>query len=123
MCPSFIFRGPTQEHDTVAVFDLKSNHLGQFPSTVVNEKASPDPNRPSFERATIPRFGTFDIFASNESNDDQPPYHKIITRANQDTRGSSFVARLNYGGLGTGANIRRVFTSSKHRVIYIGSVS
>lgn len=75
-----------------------------------------------FERATIPRFGRFDIYASNEDNDSDPPAHTVISRATQDTTGKSFVARLNYGRLGPGANIRRVL-SSKHRVIYIGSVS
>jgi len=76
----------------------------------------------NFEKAKIPRFGLFDIFASNEVDETTPPSHTIITRASQDTKGTSFVARLNYGRLGAGANIKRAFSSSRHRVIYIGSV-
>ena len=73
-----------------------------------------------FERVQIPRFGLFDLYASNV-DEEASPSHKVVARANQDTTGSSFVARLNYGRLGRGANFRRAF-SSKHRVIYIGSV-
>lgn len=74
-----------------------------------------------FERVQIPRFGLFDLYASNVDEETSSPSHKVVARANQDTTGSSFVARLNYGRLGRGANLRRAFFS-KHRIIYIGSV-
>jgi hypothetical protein len=76
----------------------------------------------NFERVKIPRFGLFDIYASNDTDEHCPPSHAVIARATQDTNGKSFVARLNYGRLGPGANVRRAF-SSKHRIMYIGSVS
>ena len=75
----------------------------------------------AFEQVQIPRFGLFDLYASNVDDENTPPSHKVVARANQDTTGSSFVARLNYGRLGPGANLRRAI-SSKHRVMYIGSV-
>jgi len=74
-----------------------------------------------FEQVQIPRFGLFDLYASNMSDGNSSPSHKVVARANQDTTGSSFVARLNYGRLGHGANLRRAI-SSKHRVMYIGCV-
>ena len=74
-----------------------------------------------FEQVQIPRFGLFDLYASNVDDSSSSPSHKVVARANQDTTGSSFVARLNYGRLGHGANLRRAIFS-KHRVMYIGCV-
>ncbi|KAG4442880.1 hypothetical protein IFR05_001676 [Cadophora sp. M221] len=122
MCTSIRAKSPKAERASVAVFDLNSNHLEKFPKGVLSEKSKKGEEEPNFEKAKIPRFGLFDIFASNEVDEITPPSHTIITRASQDTKGSSFVARLNYGRLGAGANIKRAFTSSRHRVIYIGSV-
>lgn len=75
-----------------------------------------------FEKVTIPRFGLFDLWASNEEAELGSQSHMVIARASQDTQGKSFVARLNYGRLGPGANMMRAI-SSKHRIMYIGSVS
>jgi hypothetical protein len=74
-----------------------------------------------FEAVAIPRFGRFDLYASNVENETSPPYYTIVTRADQDTKGSSFVARLNYGRLGRTASLRRVL-STRHPIIYIGPV-
>jgi hypothetical protein len=79
----------------------------------------------------VPRFGRFDIYASNDEdfdsddNDDELAQHpsevRVIHRASQNTDGMSFRARLNYGGLGPITNMKRVF-SARSRVLYIGAV-
>jgi hypothetical protein len=119
----------------VPVFDTNSNHLRRCPSRVITGRysykesksrliipADASLEKEKFEKVKIPRFGLFDIYASNDTDEHHPTSHAVIARATQDTYGKSFVARLNYGRLGPGANLRRAF-SSKHRIMYIGSVA
>lgn len=135
MCSCLRSKCSRTENSTVPVFDLTSNHLIRFPLRAVTGTA-PRPKSSSvtksadrwsvdkerFEKVVIPRFGLFDLYASNEDNETYPPLHTVIARANQDTKGRSFVARLNYGRLSPGANMRRAFFR-KDRILYIGSVT
>jgi len=135
MCRCLRSKGSRTENSTVPVFDLTSNHLIRFPLGAVTgtsprpkslsltkstDRSSVDKER--FEKVVIPRFGLFDLYASNENNETYPRLHTVIARANQDTKGRSFVARLNYGRLGPGANMRRAIFR-KERILYIGSVT
>jgi hypothetical protein len=135
MCTSSMPRIHRKERATVPIFDLSSNHLRKFPLGVVNGIYPSFANtviaklaggssieKEEFVEVVIPRFGLFDIYASNEDHETNSQSYTIVARATQDTEGRSFVARLNYGRLGPGANVRRAF-SSRHRIMYIGSVS
>jgi len=51
----------------------------------------------------------------------QPRSVAVVNSISQDTEGMSFRARLNFGGLGTFTNVKRVF-SSRSRVLYIGAI-
>jgi len=46
---------------------------------------------------------------------------RVVTSVSQDTKGMSFRARVNFGGLGPFTNVMRVF-SSRSRRLYIGAV-
>jgi hypothetical protein len=61
---------------------------------------STDGEQVRFETFAILRFGRFDIYVSNVDNEKNPPSYTVVTSVDQDTKGSSFVARLNYGRLG-----------------------
>jgi hypothetical protein len=83
----------------------------------------------------VPRFGRFDIYASNEDVIDseggsvdlaceaprQPRSVRVVNSISQDTDGMSFRARVNFGGLGPFTNVKRVF-SARSRVLYIGAI-
>jgi hypothetical protein len=84
----------------------------------------------------VPRFGRFDIYASNDDSNDsecndaddiayeaprQPHSVAVVNSISQDTKGMSFRARVNFGGLGPFTNVKRVF-SSRSRVLYIGAI-
>lgn len=80
--------------------------------TLTNAAAS------DFDKVRVPKWARqFDVYESDHLGSS----HTVVTRPTDDTKGKSFLARLYIGRLGPWSDVQRAL-SSKHRVLYIGTM-
>lgn len=102
--------------EKVAVFDPESKDLRRLPRNTI------DPTK--FDTVNVPRLRRqFDVYESNKlANGHSHASHAIVTRLTDETEDKSFLARLYISRLGVTSELQRLL-SSKHRILYIGSLA